>query len=456
MAQFLRPISNVTQTNFTGGFAEIDESTFSDVDFAYSAVNIIAVLEVGLSTVLTPGAGTRTIRYRLAQTNGAVVDGTGNTVNVTAALYQGTTLIATDTARTTSGTWTQYSFTPNTSTVTDWSALRLRFTTTASGGGASVRRGAGISWAEMETPDGALIANPSAAATASATLLINRSIAGAISTAATSTAAVSITHALASSQSTATTSSANLTVRVNLASSVSATANVVPGLQQIIALTATIQAVNVVVAFPIANLPVSASLTTSASSSATLRNVFYISAAVNVEATLVVTMDEVLKEVFTNSPVVVTIEGNLLLGHSMAAALTASAVSNPPLKLVKQLNQSISATVNSSAYLIQNIAVFSNLSITVTHNTTLLNASEGYIQGTINDNLGNPIQRTLYLYRRSDGVKIGETLSNLSTGAYQFVTPPAQIEYMVVVKEENEANTGNDQIRGRLIPYIGL
>lgn len=155
MAQFLRPDSNVTQTSFTGGFAEIDESTASDADFAYGAINTAATLEVGLANPSsTPASGTTTVRYRIARTNGAAVDGGGNAVDVTCHVYQGTTLIASDTARTATGTWTQYSFTPSMASVTDWNDLRLRFVTTASGGGPSVRRGAAVSWAEMEAPDG--------------------------------------------------------------------------------------------------------------------------------------------------------------------------------------------------------------------------------------------------------------------------------------------------------------
>lgn len=154
MAIFLRPDSNVTQTDFTNGYTNIDESIASDADFAYSTNNTAAVLEVGLSNPSgTPGSGTCTVRYRIAKTNAGTVDGSGNSLTVTGALYEGTTLIATDSARTPTGTWTGYSFTFNTSAVTDWNNLRIRFTTTATGGGPSVRRGAGISWAELETPD---------------------------------------------------------------------------------------------------------------------------------------------------------------------------------------------------------------------------------------------------------------------------------------------------------------
>ena len=154
MAQFLRPDSNVTQTSFTGGFASIDESTASDADFAYGDNNTAATLEVGLSNPSgTPGSGTTTVRYRVAKTNAGTVDGAGNACDIQCHVYQGTTLIASDTARTVTGTWTTYSFTPSMGSVTDWNNLRLRFVTTSSGGSPANRRGAAVSWAEMETPD---------------------------------------------------------------------------------------------------------------------------------------------------------------------------------------------------------------------------------------------------------------------------------------------------------------
>lgn len=154
MAQFLRPDSNVTQTSFTNGFDAIDESSASDADFAYGTNNTAAVLEVGLSNPSgTPGAGTTTVRYRVAKTNAGTVDGGGNAVTVTASVYQGGTLIAEDSARTVTGTWTEYSWTPSMASVTDWNDLRLRFTTSASGGSPANRRGGAVSWAEVESPD---------------------------------------------------------------------------------------------------------------------------------------------------------------------------------------------------------------------------------------------------------------------------------------------------------------
>jgi len=152
--QLLRPDGNVTQTNFTGGFAEIDEATPSDADFAWGADNTVAVLEVTVSDPSgTPASGTCTARYRIAKTNDGVVDGAGNACTVTGEVYEGAAQIATDSARTADGTWTEYSFTFAASAVTNWNDVRLRFTTSASGGSPANRRGGAVSWAELETPD---------------------------------------------------------------------------------------------------------------------------------------------------------------------------------------------------------------------------------------------------------------------------------------------------------------
>lgn len=155
MAQFLRPSSNVTQTSFTGGFADIDETTASDADFAYGANNTAAVLEVGLTN--PPGtpdpSGTSTVRFRIARVNAGTLSGTGNNVTITTGVYQGATLIQADSARSTTGSWVEFSFTFTHGSITNWNDLRLRFTTSASGGSPANRRGGAISWAEIEAPD---------------------------------------------------------------------------------------------------------------------------------------------------------------------------------------------------------------------------------------------------------------------------------------------------------------
>lgn len=157
MAQFARPDSDLTVSGFTGGFADIDEATASDADFAWGANNTAAELEVGLTNVTDPGVSTgHTFRYRIAKTDAGVPSGGGNVVDVTARLMQGTTQIATDVARRADANWTQYSYTltgAEADAITNYPNLRLEFTTTASGGSPANRRGGAVSWAELEVPD---------------------------------------------------------------------------------------------------------------------------------------------------------------------------------------------------------------------------------------------------------------------------------------------------------------
>lgn len=156
MAQFARPDSDATNTG-NGGFADIDESVASDADFWFGDNNQADELEVSLSNVGDPlSSSGHTFRYRIAKTNAGVVDGTGNAVTVTARLLQGATQIATDTAKTADGTWTQYSLTlsgAEADAITDYTDFRLEFVTSASGGAPANRRGGAVSWAELEVPD---------------------------------------------------------------------------------------------------------------------------------------------------------------------------------------------------------------------------------------------------------------------------------------------------------------
>ena len=157
MAQFLRPDSNITQTNFVGGFAEIDEVTANDADYAYSEDRLASVLEVGLSDpAATPGAGTCTVRYRIAKVDGGVFPGTGGS-NPTATMevYQGATQISAGPAAIVPpDAWTAQSFTFDASLVTDWTDVRLRFSVSSTGGSPANGRGGAVSWAEIETPAG--------------------------------------------------------------------------------------------------------------------------------------------------------------------------------------------------------------------------------------------------------------------------------------------------------------
>lgn len=148
--EYLRPNSNVTQTNFTNGYAEIDETPASNTDFAYGANNTAAVLEVG-TTDLVDTYSAATFRWRVAKTNAGTVDDTGNGVNVTPTIYEGGTLRWTGTTQAATGTWTEYTESSiDLSAISDWTDVRFRFTTTASGGSPANRRGGAVSWAELE------------------------------------------------------------------------------------------------------------------------------------------------------------------------------------------------------------------------------------------------------------------------------------------------------------------
>lgn len=157
MAQFARPDSNVTQSAFTGGFAEIDEAVASDADRAFSTDGSDAELEVGLSDVTDPQVGTgHIVRYRAGKTDDGVLSGTGNAKTLEVRLMQGATQIAADVSRTLTGayqtfTWTLTSTQAN--AITDYTDLRLEFVSLGGGGNPTNRRGAAISWAELEVPD---------------------------------------------------------------------------------------------------------------------------------------------------------------------------------------------------------------------------------------------------------------------------------------------------------------
>jgi len=158
VSQFLRPDSNVTQTNFTGGYTAIDESSPSDADKAYAnAENTTCVLEVGLSNPSgTPGVGTATARYRYAKTDLSGVENlSGFIPTLTVGIYQGATLITSQSAPDPAAMATQ-TWTPDLSGVTDWTNVRARFTvgtTRSVKPSTPSQRGVAITWFELEVPD---------------------------------------------------------------------------------------------------------------------------------------------------------------------------------------------------------------------------------------------------------------------------------------------------------------
>ena len=153
--QFLGPSSNITQTNYTGGFADIDEAVRDDSDYAYGAVNSSApTLTVGLSAPAeTPLSGTCKVRWTHARANSSGAIGGGSPLDYTCTVLQGSTTLASQTV--TPDGWGESSFTFAASLVSDWTDLRLRWTQTASGGGGPNPRGGAVSWAEVAVPGGA-------------------------------------------------------------------------------------------------------------------------------------------------------------------------------------------------------------------------------------------------------------------------------------------------------------
>lgn len=200
MAQFARPDSDVINTG-NNGFAAIDEAIASDADFWYGDNNQADELEAGLSNVTDPSSSSGHIfRYRIAKTNAGVVSGTGSAVTVTARLMQGATQIATDTAKTADGTWTQYEYTlsgAEADAITDYADLRLEFLTSASGGSPANRRGGAVSWAELEVPAGSTQYQQTLAATSTLSPVVSSQLAFARAVAASSTLSPAMSRQLA-------------------------------------------------------------------------------------------------------------------------------------------------------------------------------------------------------------------------------------------------------------------
>lgn len=159
MAQFARPISDITTTEISGSYTAIDEVSFSDADYLTSNDNTDATYEALLSTVVDPQlSGGHIIRLRWGKSDTNVApNASGNTQTGTAYLYQGATLIATLGTNSNLGNFVTLSYTlssTETNNITDYSDLRIRVVFPTSGGGnPGNRRGGAISWFEFEVPD---------------------------------------------------------------------------------------------------------------------------------------------------------------------------------------------------------------------------------------------------------------------------------------------------------------
>lgn len=157
MAQYGRPDSDVTATNFAGFsattpgsfYTNIDESSANDSDYVYT-IGTSATYECGLSNVTDPGVHTgHTFRWRVSLSG--PLGGGDDPIGYSVSLYQGATLISTYSGSVAIATVAGASQTLSSGeagSITDYTDLRLRFVV-ASATSPAVR----FTWAELEVPD---------------------------------------------------------------------------------------------------------------------------------------------------------------------------------------------------------------------------------------------------------------------------------------------------------------
>lgn len=152
--QYGRPDSDITQTNWSGGYGTIDEVTYNDSDYITGSSSANGTAEYGLSNVTDPvSSSTHVVRFRAWQQNNTKV----RTLN--AYLYQGATLVSSypSTITLVKGTPTAYNWTLSSGeadAITNYTDLRVRF---VSGGDVGTpapnRSSVYVSWSELEVPD---------------------------------------------------------------------------------------------------------------------------------------------------------------------------------------------------------------------------------------------------------------------------------------------------------------
>lgn len=163
MAQFARPDSDVSVSQFTGTpdntnlYENLNESVASDSDYIYSDNNVDAIGNIGLSNVTDPQntVDLWTFRFRHAKMNNGVLDTGGQTIQGEVILYSGLTTVLR--INVTFSGWTQHNQVLSTAEkilVGDFTDLRVGIVIDGStGGNPNNRRGGGISWIEFELPD---------------------------------------------------------------------------------------------------------------------------------------------------------------------------------------------------------------------------------------------------------------------------------------------------------------
>lgn len=166
MAQYLRPIA-FDSSAWNGAYTDIDETSASDSDFVYTDDNPNDALNIELTNtgIGDPGVGTgHIIRWRKVLIDGGSVAGSAGTgCDLDVELWQGLVDVGTLIKAIRVGdvldadlSWTADSYTlseTEANNITDYNDLHFHFHGKGGGGSPANRRGAGISWMEMEIPD---------------------------------------------------------------------------------------------------------------------------------------------------------------------------------------------------------------------------------------------------------------------------------------------------------------
>lgn len=171
MPQILRPSATLQAVNWTGDHTDINDVTPNSATVTYGNVNTSGAnlaVRVALTGLVQPNAGARQFRFFANKVNASGVPTTGGqTVDLALSVFEERTpgvftnlgTVTYSNLPGTANTWLSYTANWNEGLgITDYSKVAFQWVQTISGAvnPASVRRAAGIIWAELEIPDGGI------------------------------------------------------------------------------------------------------------------------------------------------------------------------------------------------------------------------------------------------------------------------------------------------------------
>jgi len=154
MTQYARPNSDISETGWSGSYEDINESTPNDGDYITGSPDVNGAGVYGLSSVTDPeSSSSHTVKFRAWQQN--------NTFQryLDVDLLEDTSVISSYSSTITlvKGTPTAYEWTLSSGeadSISDYSLLRLRFTSSGDVGTPAPNRSAiYVSWGELGVPD---------------------------------------------------------------------------------------------------------------------------------------------------------------------------------------------------------------------------------------------------------------------------------------------------------------